>query len=282
MAKKIKKAQTFCFTRYEMKFDYEAVPTLRYICMGREVAPTTGREHWQGWCMFHHNITRALAARRLGVALDGCQIMKGTVEQNDTYCRKEGKTVEWGKKPRDGQGRRSDLETYLQRVQDGATEEQLLEEAPATWAVYGRRGEAARALMRRGPRPLLGVRRTWNTEVRVWWGSKTGTGKTRAAVAWLTEAEGASYDDCSQSGNFLIGYTNNENVLIDDFSPMGMTRSLFLRMTDRYQVTINCKYKDDTQWNPKKLAITSNYNPITWYTEADAVMRRLDHVTHIA
>lgn len=273
------KATTFVFTRYEMEFDHEAVPFLRYIYMGREVAPTTGREHWQGWAVFKHEITRILAAQRLGVAINACQIMFGTEEHNVEYCGKDGDVTEWGDKPR--QGRRTDLETYLQGMEAGMTELQLYDEYPRTAVIYGRRCEELRRMREVGPRYLIGVRRSWKTEVRVWWGATSGSGKTRAAIAWLTEEEGSTYDDVQQSGNFVIGYTNNANVLLDDFEGHIMQRNMFLRMTDRYQMTVNVKYKDGTQWNPKRLAITSNTNPQLWYTQATAVMRRLDVVTHM-
>lgn len=276
------KARAFCFTRFDMDFEPEEIPQLRYVCMGRETCPTTGTEHWQGWAVFNHPIRRALAARRLGCAFDATQIMRGTVEDNDMYCKKDGDVVEWGDRPAVTQGRpRSDLATYLDGMEQGMTELQLYDEWPTTAVVFGRRVEELRRMREVGARELIGRRRTWKTEVRVWWGHRSGTGKTRAAIDWLTEEEGSTYDDVQQSGNFVIGYTNNANVLLDDFEGHIMQRNLFLRMADRYQMTINVKYKDGVQWNPRKLAITSNTNPQSWYTQPDAVMRRIDVVTHM-
>jgi len=257
------RSRRWVFTNYNLDLVYDDIVGLRYAAYGVERAPTTGRIHHQGWIYFQERVSMKQAARRLGCTV---KKMKGTDDDNMSYCSKDGPLKEFGTKP--AQGRRVDLEEYLNLVRNGEAEEKLSEVAPAMWAQYGRRGEYLRK--------LLQPKRKWVTDVRVWWGP-AGVGKTRAAIAWL----GEDYDDISVHGEFVVGYHNQDAVLLDDFEPGAIARGLFLRMMDRYQLTVNVKNSEQT-WNPRKVAITSNHDPKHWYAEAAAVMRRLAQVTHLA
>ena len=67
-------------------------------------------------------------------------------------------------------------------------------------------------------------------------------------------------------------------MLIDEFEPTMVTRSLFLQITDRYPMTVNIK-GGSANWAPKQLFFTSNHDPNKWYTVDDndqdpAVKRR--------
>jgi len=103
-------------------------------------------------------------------------------------------------------------------------------------------------------------------EVHVLWGG-TGTGKTRAAAE---EAGPDAYwvGDLSSSGTlFFDGYEGQENVVWDEFYGK-VPLSLFLRLLDRYPIRVNTK-GGNTQWSPKKIWITSNACPTSWYPDSD-------------
>ena len=192
--------------------------------------------------------------------------MKGRFAHNESYCNKDGDYHEIGKKPI--QGERVDLASIMQDIrEEGLTDLEIAEKAPQKWCQYRRSFKAYRA--------LLEVHRDWETEVRVWWGP-TRCGKTHDAKEWL----GGDYDgvDYTESG-FFIGYENNENVLFDDFAPGMMPRHIFLKMTDKYRMTANVK-GETRKWNPVKIAITSNFDPTTWYFGDEAAMERIDKITH--
>jgi len=263
--------RNFTFTNFKKDLPWDQIPGLRYAAYGVERCPTSGREHQQGFCCFFTRINLKTAIKRLG----NChvEVMHGTAAQNEAYCSKDGALVEWGDKP--APGRRSDLEEYMALVAQGKTEWALSVEFPRIWAQYGRRGEDLRRLLAVGDGVVAGPR-AWDTEVKVWWGP-TGTGKTLAALEWLRGASDRAVDDVSFAGDFVVGYNNREAVLWDDFEPGYMRRGLFLRLTDRYPMTVNVKY-GDKHWNPKKIAITSNYDPREWYPQPDAVLRRISEV----
>lgn len=261
----------WCFTNFDMDMDWKNVPGLRYVCYGVEVAPTTQRKHQQGWLLFKNAMTLRAAASRLGgqMHLEG---MRGTLEQNDKYCSKDGDLKEFGDRPM--QGYRVDIEEYLQRVRDGVPELELAAAAPALWAQYGRRGETLRRMLR--------PRRRWATTVKCWWGAP-GSGKTRAAIQWLEGGtdDDVDYDDVSVAGDYIIGYRGAPSVLLDDFEAGTVRRGLFLQLLDRHPLRVNVKY-GEMEWNPRKLAITSNYDPTTWYPGqgSEAVQRRITEVIH--
>lgn len=261
--------RNFVFTKYKMEALWDDVPGLRYAAYGVERCPTTNREHQQGWCSFSTSISLKTAIKRLGKC--HVEVMHGTAAQSEAYCSKAAALVEWGTKPA-GQGRRCDLEEYMADVAKGKTEWALSLEFPRLWAQYGRRGEDYRRLLAVGDGVVTGPR-SWDTEVRVWWG-ETGTGKTLAALEWLGDA----VDDVSFSGDFVVGYNNRASVLWDDFEPGVVRRGKFLRLTDRYPMTVNIKY-GSSQWNPKKIGITSNYAPESWYSGSAAVLRRIEEIT---
>jgi len=268
-------ARWWVFTNYGLELDYEAIKGMTYVSFGVEHTQE-GREHHQGFIHFQNAVSMKTAARRLRSEEDktnGARVdrMRGTPEQNEIYCEKENPRTTYGVKP--AQGQRVDVAEYMNRVREGVSELTLAEDAPNIWAQYGRRGEQLRN--------MLQEQRTWKTEVKVWWGPP-GTGKTFQAIQWLDRQStaGEGYDEVSVHGDFVVGYKNSPNVLIDDFGPGAMRRDKFLRMMDRYKMTVNVKHSERT-WNPKRVAITSNHNPTDWYAESGAVMRRLDAVVHL-
>ena len=263
--------RNYTFTNFDLEALWDQIPGLQYVAYGVERCPTTGREHQQGYCSFSSAVTLKTARARLGCHVE---VMRGTAGQNEAYCSKASALVEWGTRP-PGQGHRSDVAAYMGHVAEGKTEYALAVEFPAIWAQYGRRGEDYRRLLAVGDGIVTGPR-SWDTEVRVWWGP-TGTGKTLAALAWLGDA----VDDVSFSlGGFVIGYNNRASVLLDDWEPGIVSRGRFLRLTDRYPMTINVKF-GSAQWNPRKIAITSNYAPKEWYPGSAAILRRIHEVTQM-
>jgi len=63
----------------------------RYILMGSEVAPETGTKHLQGCVQFLTNM-RMAALKKLHTTAHW-EIMRGSIEQSETYCKKDGNIV---------------------------------------------------------------------------------------------------------------------------------------------------------------------------------------------
>ena len=69
----------------------------KYIYYGKEIAPTTGTPHLQGYIIFPNQMTDTSVRKKLIGA--HVEVMKGTMEQNNSYCSKSGNVTELGTKP---------------------------------------------------------------------------------------------------------------------------------------------------------------------------------------
>lgn len=267
------KTRLWCGTQFDLEFDFKKLvddEVLTFVAWGDEVCPTTDRKHKQFWCMFKNPRGSAKQVGKLFASWPDFKMKgkvfpcSGSIKNNDDYCSKEGSYHKYGNEPE--QGKRSDIVGCMTMVKEGASELEIAETAPGLWCQYGRRFEDYRA--------LLSEDRDWIPEVKVWWG-EPGTGKSRAARDWLGEYDVLTYT----SGGFFIGYKNHENVLLEDFDFKSMPRDVFLQCTDRYKHVVNVK-NGERNWNPRRIAITSNFDPHGWWTWGDpkAVMRRITDV----
>lgn len=68
---------------------------VRYIVIGKEVAPTTGTVHWQGFVEFENAATFKQVQQRIERA--HIEPAKGSNSQNRDYCTKGNDFVEYGK-----------------------------------------------------------------------------------------------------------------------------------------------------------------------------------------
>lgn len=137
-------------------------PSVAYLIVGREVAPTTGTRHLQGFIRFNKRL-RFAGVRNL---LPQCHLTsaRGTLQQNRDYCSKEGDFDEWGTCPAHQPGRRSDFERYLEwlgTLESEPSERELITMWPALYGRY--RGSMRRMAAEICPRPQLrdGPLRPW-------------------------------------------------------------------------------------------------------------------------
>nr|WCR62252.1 MAG: replication associated protein [ssDNA virus sp.] len=139
-------------------------PRVAYLVIGREVAPTTGTPHIQGFVRFNSRLR--LSSVRALLPVCHCTSARGTAEQNRTYCIKDGDFDEWGTCPVDQQGRRSDFERYvewLRTLESEPSERELIDQWPSLYGRY--RGALRRMAGEICPRPTLrdGELREWQT-----------------------------------------------------------------------------------------------------------------------
>lgn len=92
---------------------------VRYGTFGREVAPTTGTPHLQGYIIFTGNKRLSSLLRIFGPG-PHWEIARGSSQQNKVYCQKGGDYEEFGSFPAD-QGRRSDLEKVIEWIDEFTT-----------------------------------------------------------------------------------------------------------------------------------------------------------------
>lgn len=101
---------------------------------GYEVCPTTGKKHMQGWVSFPSN-------QRLNALKELCntchwEVMKGTEEQSQKYCEKEGFYFPWGRDPSGvKQGQRRDIEEAVEAFENEGKKKACVD-YPAAMAKY--------------------------------------------------------------------------------------------------------------------------------------------------
>ena len=82
-----------------------------YLVFGEEVG-ASGTPHLQGFIIFSSR-KRLSSVRQIVGTRAHCETAKGTSQQARAYCCKDGKVTECGVLPLCGQGRRSDLDAFL-------------------------------------------------------------------------------------------------------------------------------------------------------------------------
>lgn len=92
-----------------------------YLILGKEVAPTTGTPHLQGYVHFPSQRTwsavRSTFNRLIGAGRTHLELARGSPLDNIRYCEKGGDFSEMGERPT--QGGRSDLDSVVRDVNDG-------------------------------------------------------------------------------------------------------------------------------------------------------------------
>lgn len=201
---------------------------------------------------------------------------RGTRSEAREYCRKEGKYEEIGEFEKGGQGKRSDLDSVIEKIEDGESAYDIVMQNPASLRYLGNIQKLIG--MKRG-REALEDR---EVHVEVYYGA-SGTGKTRKA--WEENKETGAYilDTTNNSTVWFDGYEGQKTLIIDDFYGWIKFGAL-LRYLDRYPVRLEIKGAFTyASWT--KVIITSNKHWSEWYKELNAdqeqaLRRRIHKVVH--
>lgn len=241
--------------------------SLCYLVYGREVG-SEGTPHLQGFVSFCKRKT--LNAVRAIISRAHLEAARGTPSQAAQYCKKDGDYKEFGKCPA-GRGHRSDLESLVARISEGATSKEIATEFPGQYIRYRNAINAHIA-------DQLGERQ-WESDVRVLWG-RTGTGKTRKVF----DSHERSTIYVHPGDSWFNGYEGQEVALFDDFNGSEFKLAYFLKILDRYPMKVPIK-GGFVNWLPKIIYITSNKDPADWYRNAlpehrDAMFRRIKTIEY--
>lgn len=227
---------------------------LQFLCFGREIAPTTGTRHMQGYFQCRSPVSSSALLhwiRSRDGRVDFLAIAKGSGKQNVDYCSKESDDdrpfFSIGTMRGDGQGRRTDLDLVVDCVNEGKSFTEIAELHGTAVIKYG--GGIQRLQALRTPK------RCEPTEIYWYWGP-TGSGKSRAA--WEEFPEAYSKDP---SNKWWDGYTGQDCVILDDYRPSKeIPFNQLLRLGDRYPLTVECKGAF-INFAPKVLIITTPKDP---------------------
>lgn len=237
-----------------------------YLCYGKEVAPTTGTPHLQGYIYFKDTKTFSALKKKLP---DGTHIERaeGNAQQNKVYCSKEGKFTEYGECPK--QGKRNDISDIKEAVAQGKNMNQIIDIATNYQAL-----KTAELILKYRER-----KRNWKPSVH-WFYGPTGTGKTRKAYELCENP----YRKTNRSGKWWDGYDAHSHVIIDDIKDD--SREMYedlLELLDRYDVRVEHK-GGSRQFLATKIIVTSAEHPYELFKrfhQAKELLRRIDEITYI-
>lgn len=241
----------FCFTwnNYTSE-DYERAcefikSNCKYGIIGKEIAPSTGTAHLQGFCNLQKPMRFNTIKKRLN---NGIHIEKanGSDEDNQKYCSKTGEFFETGVPQ--SQGKRNDLAAVVDSISSGANITSVAEHFPCAFIKYHRGIKEYIKTIR--PVPV----RDFKTEVFYYYG-EPGTGKSRTA---LEEAKNRGMDSIyyKPRGLWWDGYQQQECVIIDDFYGW-IKYDEMLKIMDRYPYKVQIKGGFE-EFTSKYIWITSN------------------------
>ncbi|AXH77803.1 MAG: putative viral replication protein [Circoviridae sp.] len=216
--------------------------------------------HYQGYVEWH-------AQKRLGQvkkinARAHWEPRMGTQEQAIAYTRKEDSRVDgpWEagvKGP--GQGKRSDLDLVVEKIQAGVGLREIGEDHGALMIQYGR-GIQSYAQLMAASYDHDDVRGLW------FWGAP-GTGKSRKARELYPDAY------LKQQNKWFDGYAGQDAVILDDLDKLGGDKlGHYLKIwADRYSCTAEVK-GSTVNLQHKVFVITSNYHPDTMWPDDEEML----------
>lgn len=247
----------------------ELSKNVKFIVVGKEIAPKTGTPHLQGYVTFTSPRTLRSVKRAIGESAH-LEPARGSAADSIKYCSKESLWLTAGDPPLPG--RRTDLETVRDEfVLHGSIRRVIMcDEALSYQAI-----KYVETLSK-----YVEPKRTWKTEVYWYWGP-TGVGKTHRAYA---EASVDGIEPYKNSGDlkWWDGYDAHEHVIIDDFR--GTVRyDYMLNLLDNRDHRVEFK-GGSRQFLAKKLWITSDRPPAACYQgvgDIRQLLRRINVIDHM-
>lgn len=236
----------------------------KYHHFGKEVAPTTGTPHLQGYAIFKQPL-RLSALKKLHARAKWIPAI-GNTQQNIVYSGKDGEFFSFGTPPKEkGPAERERWEAARTAAKEGR-----LDDIPAD--IYMRYYRTIKEIKKDHmikPPDADGVTGVW------YWGPPE-TGKSRKAREDFPDF----YE--KMQNKWWDGYQGQPYVILDDFDSKELGHHLKI-WADRYSFTAETK-GGAISIRPLKFIITSNYSPCDsrfgWDTDMVAAIRRRFKITY--
>lgn len=175
--------------------------------------------------------------------------MKGTPQEAFEYCRKDGDFYETGIEHLPKQGKRNDLSSTVQALRNGQDLLQIAETDSGCMSIvkYHRGLQTLQTILLNSS-PL-------RNKTCIWLYGPTGSGKTKSAVDFANQIN-EKYWISGRDLQWFDGYCGQRVVIFDDFRWNHTSFSFFLRLLDRYELSVPIK-GGFTRWNPAFIFITT-------------------------
>lgn len=250
----------------------------KYACYQKEVAPTTGTPHLQGYL----NLKKQQRMTTIQKSLmdNGIQLTlinaNGTPEANRQYCSKPGGQDFWetGDIKIVGQGKRTDLMEVAEKVLGKRPIAEIAAENPVEYIKYYRGINQLNFILTDIPdeRPM---------EVVLFFGDPN-TGKSTKARQYARLY--GKYFTLRQPNNGSLwwdGYAGEKSILIDEFKGW-ITPTHLNAILDKYKLALDTK-GGTVYAMYEHVFITSNFPPEEWYGQnviwnKQSLFRRLTNI----
>lgn len=221
---------------------------ITYLCYGKEIAPTTGMKHLQGYLEMKNQKTISALKKALEINEIHLENAKGNAEQNKAYCSKDNDFVEFGT-PK-SQGKRTDLEEIKEEIKLGLKVDDIVIDKPNLYHQYGRTLHKIEDII------LRKKFRNWMTTCS-WYYGPTGIGKSHTAFEnYNPETHYLWKDD----NGWQDGYTGQETIIINEFRG-NISYSNLLQMIDKYPYELRRRGREPVPFLAKNIIITSSLHP---------------------
>lgn len=240
---------------------------VKYLICGKEIAPTTGTPHLQGYIVFPNRVRVGHVKTFVG---NRARIVpaNGDALQNYEYCTKEGEWWEHGTRPATPKEKGEKEKARYKRAWTlacGGDLETLADESPDIVVRH------YNTLKRIKHDKILERELQDTVEPMLWYYGASGTGKSRKA---RTDHPNAYLKNCNK---WWDGYVDQDVVLVEDFDKKHEVLIHHMKIwSDRYP--FNAEVKGSTiKIRPRQLIVTSNYRPQDIWTAAsdlEPILRR--------
>lgn len=235
-----------------------------YIVYGKELAPTTGTPHLQGYVIFK----RAHRLAQLRTFLPGAHFEPAKAqEQAANYCMKDGNFTVRDNRT---QGKRNDITDFIKDIHEQGFVSAIPQHAEC-FVKYASGFEKynlyTQTLHERHPPNVY------------WLYGETGVGKTRYVhdqekELWVSNGDLRWFD----------GYHGQSAALFDDFRPDQCPWHFLLKLLDRYPLRVPIK-GGFAEWRPHNIYITSPLSPEQAFVgqaeDIQQLLRRLTGSYHV-
>jgi len=230
----------------------------KYWILGKEVCPTTGTPHLQGFFWLENARTWSAIRRMLAPTGAWFKKCRGTAWQNFVYCSKMKDFEEWGRRPHDekesaqarGEASKRKHAEAIGMAERGEFK-RLRSEEPA---LYVQRYNTFKSIYK----DSLGHVEKPLAQLDNWWFyGPTGSNKSRTARAENPRI----FKVNPEKPHWWCNYNGEECVLVDDIDPNhAKPMTWFVKVVaDHYP--FDCEYKGGMLYNvrPKRVICTSNW-----------------------
>lgn len=218
----------------------------KYVIYGKEIAPSTGTPHLQGYVHFENAKTLRSTIKKLPGA--HVEVRQGTLEQAINYCKKENNYTEFGTAPLSQEQKGLLGKEVYQEAWDLAKQGRIEDVKPKIRLVYY---STLKQICKDFHVESLPSNQILSNE---WYFGPSGTGKSRQA---RSKYPGAYIKNLNK---WWDGYAGEETVIIDEWSPNQECLSSYLKIwSDHYPFRAEVK-GSSMMIRPVRIIVTSNYS----------------------